>query len=67
MAASIAAIPAPTYGKRNSLGIGYGNDKGQNAVALGFKSDLTDSIRLTAALAHSNSEVTSSAGVGWSW
>jgi autotransporter adhesin len=65
--AAIAGIPAPAQGKRTSLGIGYGNYKGENAIAVGFKSDITDNIRITTAIAHSNSDVTTSAGVGWSW
>lgn len=65
--AALAAIPDPSPGKRNSLGIGYGNYKGENAVALGYKSEITSNIRVTAGVAYSSNNVTTNAGVGFSW
>jgi trimeric autotransporter adhesin len=65
--AALAAIPDPSPGKRNSLGIGYGNYKGENAVALGYKSDLTSNLRMTVGVAYSSNNVTSNAGLGLSW
>ena len=65
--AALAAIPAPAPGRHSSIGIGYGNYKGENAIAVGYKADITESLQLSAGLAHSNSDVTTNVGVGWSW
>jgi len=65
--AAMAAIPAPAPGKRNSFGIGYGTFKGEDALALGFKADLTKNLRMTTAVSHSRHDVAANVGLGWSW
>ncbi|WP_321530685.1 YadA-like family protein [uncultured Desulfuromonas sp.] len=65
--AAMAAIPGPVPGKRNSFGIGYGTFKGEDALALGFKADLTQNLRMTTAVSHSRHDMAANVGLGWSW
>ncbi len=65
--AALAAIPAPAPGKRFSLGLGVGNYMSQSAMAIGFKASITDNISFAAGAGLSNEQVTSNAGIGYSW
>ena len=65
--AALAGIPGPIDNKRFSLGIGYGNYAGENAVALGAKANLLNSVGLTLGLGFSNSRTAASMGAGFSW
>jgi hypothetical protein len=65
--AAMANIPAPAPGKSYSLGVGFGNFEGQNAIALGGAARLTENISIQASLGHSDDNNTVGAGVGFSW
>ena len=65
--AALAAIPAPAPGKRFTLGLGVGNYMSQSAMAIGFKASITDNISFAAGAGLSNEQVTSNAGIGFSW
>jgi hypothetical protein len=62
--AAIAGIPALQSDKNFNVGLGYGNFRGEDAIAIGGNARLTDTVSLKAAFASSRSEVTSSFGVG---
>ena len=62
--AAIAGIPALQSDKNFNVGLGYGNFRGEDAIALGGNARLTDTVSLKAAFASSRSEVTSSVGLG---
>ncbi|MBI9085359.1 MAG: YadA C-terminal domain-containing protein [Desulfobacterales bacterium] len=63
---ALAAIPSPAVGKKLSVGMGYGNFKEENAVAVGIKAAVTESIMLTGGLGYGR-DATVSVGVGYSW
>ncbi|MDT8440524.1 MAG: YadA-like family protein, partial [Desulfuromonadales bacterium] len=65
--AALAAIPDPKAGRKNSLGVGYGNYKGENALAIGFKSDVSENLRLTTGVATARDDLSANIGLGWSW
>lgn len=65
--AALAAIPDPKPGRKNSVGVGYGNYKGENALAVGFKSDVSENLRLTTGVATARDDMTANIGLGWSW
>jgi hypothetical protein len=62
--AAIAGIPALQSDKHFNLGIGYGNYQGANAFALGGNVRLSENIVAKASFGISNTDVTSSVGMG---
>jgi hypothetical protein len=67
--AALAAIPPPVAGKNFSLGVGYGNFKSQNAVAVGGKAlvGYNKDLTLSAGVGLCGDTTTLSAGLGWSF
>ena len=66
--AALAAIPNPANGNKFSIGMGYGNFKGLNAIAVGAKAAITKNISATLGVGYnSSSKETVNAGVGYSW
>lgn len=66
--AALAAIPAPAYGKRFSVGAGLGNYASESAVAVGFRAAITESTSVTAGVSrNSASKTAANLGVGYSW
>ena len=63
----LAAIPDPIPGKKCSVGLGYGSYKGEDAIALGLKGDVAETIRITTGLGFCRDRTTLSAGVGFSF
>ena len=63
---ALAAIPDPVPGKKYSVGMGYGHYMGEDAIALGLKGDVSQNLRLTTGIGHSNDRTTFNAGVGFS-
>ncbi len=68
-AAALAAIPPVAPGKTFSLGAGYGNYKGMNAIATGVKVVVGSKkdIILSGGVSHCDREISSNAGLGYSW
>jgi len=50
-----------------SVGMGYGNYSGENAVAIGAKANIQKMIGVTAGVGISNGQTTTALGVGYSW
>lgn len=66
--AALAAIPAPAYGKRFSVGAGLGNYSSESAVAVGFRAAITESTSVTAGVSRNTaSKTAANLGVGYSW
>lgn len=66
--AALAAIPAPAAGKTFSVGVGAGNYSSENALAIGFRAALTESMSVTAGVSRNTaSKTVSNMGVGYSW
>lgn len=66
--AALAAIPAPAYGKRFSVGAGLGNYSSESAVAVGFRAALTESTSIAAGVSRNTaSKTAANIGVGYSW
>ena len=65
--AALAAIPAPVPGKRYSLGVGLGHYAGEEALAVGFKSNLGNNMRFSTAIGRSHGHTTTNMGLGFSW
>ncbi|MES9855563.1 MAG: YadA C-terminal domain-containing protein, partial [Sedimenticola sp.] len=65
--AALAAIPEPIPGKRYSLGVGLGHYAGEEALAIGFKSNIGNSMRFSTAIGRSHGNTTTNAGLGFSW
>lgn len=66
--AALAAIPAPAAGKTFSVGVGAGNYSSENALAVGFRAALTESVSVSAGLSRNTaSKTVSNMGVGYSW
>ena len=67
--AALAAIPSPAPGKNYSIGTGFGNYAGENAVALGAKATLgaKRNISLAAGVGFARDDFTTNVGVGFSW
>ncbi|MGV8844015.1 MAG: YadA family autotransporter adhesin [Pseudomonas sp.] len=66
--AALAAIPAPAYGKRFSVGAGLGNYSSESAVAIGFRAAITESTSVTAGVSRNTaSKTAANLGVGYSW
>jgi autotransporter adhesin len=66
--AALAAIPAPAYGKRFSVGAGLGNYSSESAVAVGFRAAITESTSITAGVSRNTaSKTAANLGVGYSW
>jgi autotransporter adhesin len=65
--AAMATIPEPTAGHNYTVGVGYGNFGGQNAVAFGGKANVGESVRVAASLGYAGSELTVGLGTGFSW
>ena len=66
--AALAAIPAPAYGKRFSVGAGLGNYSSESAVAVGFRAAITESTSVTAGMSRNTaSKTAANLGVGYSW
>jgi hypothetical protein len=64
---ALAAIPDPIPGKKCSVGLGYGSYMGEDAIALGLKGDVAETIRITTGLGFCRDRTTLSAGVGFSF
>lgn len=65
--AAMANIPDPRPGKNHAIGVGFGNYKGQQALALGLSmADGQKSMKISAAL-NSRDEVVFGVGFGVSW
>ncbi len=54
-------------GKNCSIGAGYGHYESQNAMAIGMRANLTQSVRMTAGLGHGDGNTTANVGVGYGW
>jgi len=65
--AAQAAITVPAPGKAVSLGLGYGNFRGQNAMVPGDRMLVGKSVSLTAGIGYCDSTATTNAGIGWSF
>ena len=66
--AALAAIPAPAYGKRFSVGAGLGNYSSESAVAVGFRAAITESTSIAAGVSRNTaSKTAANIGVGYSW
>jgi len=65
--AALAAIRSSTPGKTVSLGLGYGNFRGQNAMAFGGSMLVGKSISLNAGIGYCDSTATTNAGIVWSF
>ncbi len=65
--AALAAVPNLVAGKRYMLGVGYGNFKGQQAMAAAFRGVVTDNLSVTAGVGFNRNSTTFSAGAGLSW
>jgi len=67
--AALSAIPAPLAGKDTSVGIGYGNFEGCNAIAVGTKALIgkNNDVTLTAGIGYCENTTAISAGIGWSF
>jgi hypothetical protein len=65
--AALSGVPAPIEGKMMSVGMGYGNYNGENAVAIGAKANIQKMIGVTAGVGISNGQTTTALGVGYSW
>ncbi len=68
-AAALAAIPAPPAGENISVGMGYGNYRGENAMAVGLKGRVLENVTVTAGMGYgtTDSVVTPSAGFAFSF
>lgn len=68
-AAALAALPPVAAGKTFSVGAGYGNYKSQNAVAVGARMMIGSqkNVGLSGGVGVCDSEVTTNAGVNYSW
>ena len=64
---ALAAILVLVPGKKYSVGMGYGHYMGEDAIALGLKGDVSQNLRLTTGIGHSNDRTTFNAGVGFSF
>ena len=65
--AAMANIPAPLPGHKYSMGVGYGNFQGEQAIAFGGSAMVTDSVNVKMSAGVSGSDVTIGAGAGISW
>ena len=65
--AAMANIPAPLPGHKYSMGVGYGNFQGEQAIAFGGTAMVNDSVNLKLSAGVSGSDVTIGAGAGISW
>ena len=65
--AALSGIPAPIEGKMVSVGMGYGNYSGENAVAIGAKANIQKMIGVTAGIGISNGQTSTALGVGYGW
>ena len=65
--AAMANIPAPLPGHKYSMGVGYGNFQGEQAIAFGGTAMVNDSVNLKLSAGVSGSDVTLGAGAGISW
>jgi len=65
--AALAGIPDPMPGKDFSIGVGYGRYIGEDAMAIGFKANISDRWRFNAGVGLSHNHSTTSVGLGFSW
>ncbi|MEH6504566.1 MAG: YadA-like family protein, partial [Cycloclasticus sp.] len=65
--AAMANIPAPLPGHNYSMGVGYGNFQGEQAIAFGGSAIVGDGVNVKMSAGISGSDVTIGAGAGISW
>jgi hypothetical protein len=65
--AALSSIPEPMPGKNYSIGVGVGHYEGENAVALGFKANVTEEIRFSAAVGINDNKPVTAVGMGISF
>ncbi|PHS73628.1 MAG: hypothetical protein COB22_00005, partial [Cycloclasticus sp.] len=65
--AAMANIPAPLPGHNYSMGVGYGNFQGEQAIAFGATAMVGERINVKLSAGVSGSDVTIGAGAGMSW
>jgi hypothetical protein len=68
-ASALAAVPSPMPGKRFAIGAGWGHFQGENALAIGLKMQIWDSINASAGvgIGVGQSEATCTANTGFSY
>ena len=64
---ALTAIRTLCRAKKYSLAHGIWDYMGKDAIALGVKGDVSQSLRLTTGLGYSNSRTTFNAGMGFSF
>ncbi|MES9938576.1 MAG: YadA-like family protein, partial [Sedimenticola sp.] len=65
--AALAAVPEAQPGKRHSLGMGLGYYEGEQALAIGYKSRLSDRVSLSGGIGRSRGNTSANLGIGLSW
>ncbi|MES9938182.1 MAG: YadA-like family protein [Sedimenticola sp.] len=65
--AALAAIPEAQPGKRHSLGMGLGYYEGEQALAIGYKSRLSEHFSLSGGIGRSRGNTSANLGIGLSW
>ena len=64
---AMSAIPDPVPGKKFSVGLGVGTYMEEEALAVGFKGDIAENIRVTSGIGMSRDRAVLNAGIGFSF